>query len=157
MLYGLIILNVSTIFIHYNGPSISLWQIGVILRTYDINIRKNISYGKNVRYMENVPVRSVPVWNFNDAMVSTSNEIYCPLNRWCHCQSHYSVVIISATASQNAGIMIVYSNVCTGADQRKYQSSASLTFLRGIYRWTVNSPHKGTVTRKMFPSDDVII
>ena len=29
--------------------------------------------------------------------------------------------------------------------------------LRGIHRWPMNSPHKGPVTRKMFPFDDVII
>ena len=29
--------------------------------------------------------------------------------------------------------------------------------MRGIHRWPVNSPHKGTVTRKMFPFDDVIM
>ena len=38
----------------------------------------------------------------------------------------------------------------------KYQSSASLAFVRGIHRWPVNSPHKGPVTRKKFPIDDVI-
>ena len=42
-----------------------------------------------------------------------------------------------------------------GADQRKNQSSTSLAFVRGIHRWPVNSPHKGPVTRKMFPFDDV--
>ena len=36
------------------------------------------------------------------------------------------------------------------------QSSASLALVRGIQRWPVNSPHKGPVTRKMFPFDDVI-
>ena len=40
---------------------------------------------------------------------------------------------------------------------RKHQSSASLSFVRGIHRWSVNSPHKGPVTRKMFPFDDVIM
>ena len=30
-------------------------------------------------------------------------------------------------------------------------------FVRGIHRWPVNSPHKGPVTRKMFPFDDVIL
>ena len=39
--------------------------------------------------------------------------------------------------------------------QRKHQSSASLAFVRGIRRWPVNSPHKGPVTRKIFPFDDV--
>ena len=43
----------------------------------------------------------------------------------------------------------------SGADQIKHQSSASLAFVRGINRWTVNSLHKWPVTRKMFPFDDV--
>ena len=32
-----------------------------------------------------------------------------------------------------------------------------LAFVRGIHRSPVNSPHKGLVTRKMFPFDDVIM
>ena len=40
---------------------------------------------------------------------------------------------------------------------KKHQSSASLALVRGIHRWPVNSPHKGPVTQKMFPFDDVII
>ena len=48
---------------------------------------------------------------------------------------------------------IVYSD----ADQRKHESSASLAFVWGIHRWPVNSPHKGPVTRKMLPFDDVIM
>ena len=43
------------------------------------------------------------------------------------------------------------------ADQRKHHSSASLAFWRGIHRWPVNSPHRGPVTRKRFPFDDVIM
>ena len=38
---------------------------------------------------------------------------------------------------------------------KKHQSSASLAFVGGIQRSPVNSPHKGPVTRKMFPFDDV--
>ena len=57
----------------------------------------------------------------------------------------------------NHSLMIVYSSVYSGADQRKHQSSASLAFVRGINRWPVNSPHKGPVMRKMFPFDDVIM
>ena len=53
--------------------------------------------------------------------------------------------------------MIVYSTFYSGADQIKHQSSASLAFLRGIRQWPVNSSHKGPVTRKMFPFDDVIM
>ena len=29
--------------------------------------------------------------------------------------------------------------------------------MQGIHRWPLNSPHKGPVTRKMFPFDDVIM
>ena len=60
-------------------------------------------------------------------------------------------------ASPITSLMIIYSTVYSGADQRKHQSSASLAFVMGIHRWPVNSPHKGPVTRKMFPFDDVIM
>ena len=60
-------------------------------------------------------------------------------------------------ASQIIDGSAVYSTVCSGADQRKSQSSASLAFVRGIHRWPVNSPHKGPVSRKVFPFDDVIM
>ena len=64
---------------------------------------------------------------------------------------------MNAMASQITSLTIVYSTVYSGADQRKHQSSVSLAFVRGIPRWPVNSPHKGPVTRKMFPFDDVIM
>ena len=48
-------------------------------------------------------------------------------------------------------------NRYSDADQRKHQSSASLAFVWGIHRGSVNSPHKWPVTRKMFPFDDVIM
>ena len=70
---------------------------------------------------------------------------------------HYTDVIMSAMASQITGVSVVYSTVCSGADQRKHQSSASLAIVREIHRSPVNSPHKGQVTRKMFPFDDVIM
>ena len=40
---------------------------------------------------------------------------------------------------------------------RKHQSSMSLAFVRGIHRWPVNSLHKGTVTQKKLPFDDIIM
>ena len=64
---------------------------------------------------------------------------------------------MDAIASQITSLTIVYSTVYSDADQRKHQSSASLAFVRGIHRWPVNSPHKGPVTRKMFPFDHVIM
>ena len=45
----------------------------------------------------------------------------------------------------------------SGANQRKHQSFASLAFVWWIHRSMVNSPHKGPMTRKMFPFDDVIM
>ena len=78
------------------------------------------------------------------------------LSMW-HGISHYNVVIMGAMASQITSVSIVYSTVCLGPDQRKHQGSASLAFVRGIQRWPVNSPHKGPVTQKMFPFDDVIM
>ena len=74
----------------------------------------------------------------------------------CH-NALYNDVKMSAMASQITSLTIVYSTVLTGADQRKHQSSASLTFVWGIHHWLVNSPHKGPITRKMFPFDDVIM
>ena len=70
---------------------------------------------------------------------------------------HYCADIMGAIASQITSLMIVYSIVNSGANQRKHQSSASLAFVRGIQWWPVNSPHKWPVTRKMFPFDEVIM
>ena len=70
---------------------------------------------------------------------------------------HDSDIIMTTMASQFTSLKIVYSIVYSDAEQRKHQSSASLAFLRGIHRESVNSPHKGPVTRKMFPFDDVIM
>ena len=60
-------------------------------------------------------------------------------------------------ASQITSLTIVYLTVYSGADQRKHQNPASLAFVRGIHRWPMNSPHKWSVTRNMFPFDDVIM
>ena len=52
-------------------------------------------------------------------------------------------VMMGAIASQITSLTIVYSNVYSGADQRKQQSPASLAFVRGIHRWPVNSRTNG--------------
>ena len=67
---------------------------------------------------------------------------------------HYCDAIMGTVASQITSLTIVYTTVYSDADQSKHQSSASLAFVRGIHRGPVNSPHKGPVTRKMFPFDD---
>ena len=54
---------------------------------------------------------------------------------WINEKTHnrYSDVIMSSMASQITSLMIVYSMVYSGADQRKHQSSALLAFVRGIF------------------------
>ena len=69
----------------------------------------------------------------------------------------YNDVIMNVMASLITSLTIFYPIVYPGEDQRKHQSSASLAFVRGIHQWPVNSPHKGPVTRKMFPFDDVVM
>ena len=64
---------------------------------------------------------------------------------------------MSPIVFQITSLTIVYSTVYSVADQRKHQSSASLAFVRGIHRGPVNSPHKWSVTREMFPFDDGIM
>ena len=71
--------------------------------------------------------------------------------------THYNDVIVSTMASQITSPAIVYSADYSGADQRKHQNTAWLAFVREIHRGPVNYPHKGPVTGKMFPFDDVII
>ena len=84
-------------------------------------------------------------------------SIHPPLFIAVFCAIHYNDVIMSVMASQVTSLIIVYSTVYSGADQRKHESSMSLAFVRGIHWWPVNSPHKGPVKRKTFPFDDVIM
>ena len=50
---------------------------------------------------------------------------------------------MSARVSQITGVSFVCSTACSGADQRKHQSSLSVAFVRGIHRSPMYSPHKG--------------
>ena len=56
--------------------------------------------------------------------------------------THYSDVIMSAMASQLIGVSIVCSTVCSGAYQRKHQSSASLVF------WGESTGHRWILLTK---------
>ena len=87
-------------------------------------------------------------------------QIWSTLIRWRY---HTKWDIISVTsqwapcASQISSIASVFSAVCSSAHEKQHQSSALLTFVREIHRWPVDSLHKGPVTRKMLPFDDVIM
>ena len=109
-----------------------------------------------VRMMKDNPVdeqqsAAQVLWTLSFGEVRCVDQAkYCKL--W-----HYNDVIMVAMVSQITSLTIVYSIFYSGTDQRKHQSSASLVFVRGIHRGPVNSPHKGPVTRKMLPFDDVIM
>ena len=98
--------------------------------------------------------------NIDDSAQDCDNSITNALElpqSWAKLSIHYDDAIMGTMASQITSLTIVYSTVHLGVDQSRHQSSASLAFVRGIHRGPVNSPHKGSVTRKMFPFDDVIM
>ena len=73
---------------------------------------------------------------------------------WC---MHYSDVIKGAIASQITSLPIVYLIVYSGTSQMKISKLRVTGLCAGNSPSPVNSPHKGPVTRKMFPLDDVIM
>ena len=101
-------------------------------------------------------IKSFRVKSNDKLSMRPNSKDICTPSPWL-LTAHYDDVIMTAMASQITSLTIVYSIVYSGTDQRKHQSSASLAFVRGIHRGPVNSPHKGPVTRKMFPFDDVIM
>ena len=64
--------------------------------------------------------------------------------------AHYDDVVMGTVASQITSLTIVYSTVYSGADQRKYQSSASLAFVWGIHRDRWIPRTKGQLRGKCF-------
>ena len=88
--------------------------------------------------------------------VSKIYHLFCSLIRYLGRNSTVTS-LMRAMASQITSVLIVCPTVCSGADQRIHQSSASLAFVRGSYQSPVNSPHKGPVTLKMLTFDDVIM
>ena len=67
---------------------------------------------------------------------------------------HYRDIIMSAMASQFTSLIIVYSTVYSGADQRKN----SKLYITGICSSVTGEfPTQKPVTREVFPFDDVII
>ena len=95
----------------------------------------------------NIGIRDV--FRIVSARETTYTSVYHPI--------HYSDVIMSAMASQITSLTIIYSTVYSGADQENTSKLCVTGLLWGIHWWPVNSPHKGPVTQKMFPFDDVIM
>ena len=77
------------------------------------------------------------MFNITNA-VPTPNCLLIDLPYW-GCENIIVTSLMSAMSSPITNITIVYSTVYSGANQRKYQSSASLALVRGIHPWPVNS------------------
>ena len=65
---------------------------------------------------------------------------------------HHDDVIMSSMASQITSLTNCLLNRLFGRRSKK-----TIAFVWGIHWWPTNSPHKGLVTRKLFPFDDVIM
>ena len=71
---------------------------------------------------------------------------------------HYNVITMRMMVSQITGVLIVWLNHLSGADQRNHQSSELLALCEGNPPMTGGFPsHKGPVMWKMFPFDDAIM
>ena len=62
--------------------------------------------------------------------------------QWINYDHFYTDDIMSAMAFQIDGVSMVCLTVCSGADQRKHQSSALLAFVRGIHRWPIDDSYE---------------
>ena len=76
-------------------------------------------------------------------------------NSWHKHLNHYNDAIMTVSNHQPHHCLL--KRLFRHRSKKTLKLSASLAFVRGIHWWSVNSPHKGPVTRKMFPFDDVIM
>ena len=114
-----------------------------------------------VNYVSNQQLKEYSTLQFSNTPISEIESHVVSFrrltDRHMYIIIHYSDVMMGGMASQITSLTIVYPAVYSVTDQRKHQSSASLAFVQGIHWSPVNSQHKGSVTRKMSPFDDVIM
>ena len=94
------------------------------------------------------------VLNWAQGIIKISHKQSHSILLWYTSRNHHIDVIMDTMLFQITSFTIVYSTVYLGADQRKLRV---IGFVRGIHRSSVNSLHKGPVTRKRLPFDDVIM
>ena len=140
------------------------WRHHAVILHDDIMVWKEVEQTVECRWIIITPMWCHVITNtstitFDRYFIDTRKpRSWCsPKRRIGEVLPHNGDVIMGSIESQITSPTIVYLGVYSGADQRKHQSSASLAFVRGIHRGPVNSTHKGPVTRKMFPFDDVIM
>ena len=144
-----------TTFLEGKHIQLSYWRDDFICNTIPATSR----VGFPVRVSLHLPLHIVHIlqMDINDAMSilqkAQAKLISCQVELR---SAHYNDVIMSTMGSQITGISIVYSIVYSGWS--KQTSKLRVTGLcGGNSRWPVKSPHKGPVTRKMVPFDDVIM
>ena len=119
-------------------------------------ITLSVNYGTDDSNAYNILYIRIGVATLIFMITETTTRDKPAANTACNVfKMHYIDVIMSAIASQITGVSIICSTVFSDVDRRKHQSFAWQAFAREIHRWPVDSPHKGPVTRKMFPFDDV--
>ena len=84
-----------------------------------------------------------------DNVIETSNEARWVLSLQWRLNKHDGV-------SNNQRLNYLLNRLFRPRTQKTWKLHP-LAFVRGIHRWPANSPHKGPVTRKILPFDDVII
>ena len=93
--------------------------------------------------VHNEPITHLQIFSLGSHL----SKLFCPL-QWLHNECDG----VNSPASR-----VIIQPFGQAQIKKKHQSSPSLAFVREIHRRPANSPHKGPVTRKMFPFDDVIM
>ena len=88
------------------------------------------SFAIRISILQTVVTFGVVGFNINDLHACVSfNKGPTTTVHHSYYAHHYNDVIMSAVAPQITGVSIVYSTVCSGADQRKHHSPTSLAFV----------------------------
>ena len=109
--------------------------------TLGVHVSRNVKYQiKAVHLVLSRVVASNLTDQFvcaTDCLSSQRKKNSQPITGIVACMNNYNDVIMSTMASQINSLTIVYSTIYSGTDQRKYQSTVSLVFVREFtnYRW----------------------
>ena len=122
-----------------------------------------------------IPEIMHPACNYNDVIMSAMTSQITGVSIICSCvgsgadqrkhqssaslafvPGHYIDVIMTTMASQITSLTVVYLTVFFRRISKKTSKLRVTGICVGNSPGPVNSPHRGPVTRKMFPFDDVI-
>ena len=83
------------------------------------------------------------------------NILWIPVPLSCFLVNYTDVIMNCPGVSIRRQLHCLFNHVLKRTSRKT--SKFRVTFVRGIHRWPVDSPHKGPVKRKIFPFDDVIM